>query len=302
MVMRINKVVVAFIMTFVSICAFAKIENTKPVKKIKLKDLSIHQGLFIEWNKLGSIADFKTLAPQSVLLKTPTDDFMQGSGTSTSGNTAFSFLLGFQLLDKQKNSYKSNPYLRLGVSYYSITSITTFATKDERRTVDTLTSAQTGKTIYIDSLTTQILNLNYTTSQLRFDGSLLMKTNLEKRWLVYTGIGLTAGLSLNATTEIYYNKYYGSQTIDAKDGGLLTFDYSYTSNTKSEKFKNRPTLGGSVYIPIGVTFRLGNKRAFWKHTHLYYEFRPGMNITNIPALRTIANTSLHHGLGLRWAL
>jgi hypothetical protein len=44
---------------------------------------------------------------------------------------------------------------------------------------------------------------------------------------------------------------------------------------------------------------LGKKKEFWKRTHLFYELRPGINITSIPELGTITNSSNQHGLGLR---
>jgi hypothetical protein len=282
-----------------SLNGIAQEEKSKPIKKIKLKDIYVQQGLFLDWNKLGSINDFRTLAPQSVLLKAPLDEYMQAYGTHTSGNTAFTFLTGFQLRNSDKSGYKINPYFRIGAMFYSNTSVSCFAVKEDKKTIDTLSSAQTGKTIYVDSLNTKSYNLNYTSSQLRIDASMLIRSNPEKRWSVYTGIGITAGLSMLAKTEIYYNEYKGTQTVDGSDGGILSYDYSFTENTKTEKFKNKPSLGGAVYLPLGISFRLGNKRAFWKRTNIYYEFKPGMNITHIPNLKTQATACLLHGIGLR---
>jgi len=50
---------------------------------------------------------------------------------------------------------------------------------------------------------------------------------------------------------------------------------------------------------LGIDFRIGKKREFWKRTHLFYELRPGINVTSIPELRPITNASVQHGIGLR---
>jgi hypothetical protein len=300
--MKSAKKVVSMLLILTSLTGIAQEEKSKSVKRIKVTDFSLQQGLFLDWNQLGSINDFRALAPQSVLLKAPLDDYMQASGTQTSGNTAFTFLTGFQWRHRDKSSYKTNPTFRIGASYFSSTSMTCFAVKEDKKTIDTLSSAQSGKTIYIDSLYTTSLNLSHRSSQVRIDASMLIKTNPEKRWCAYTGIGITAGVAILAKTEIFYNEYKGSQTVDASDGGILSYDYSYTANTKTEQFKNKPSLVGSVYLPLGLSFRLGNKRAFWKRTNLYYEFRPGWNITNIPNLKTQTTASLLHGLGIKFSM
>ena len=66
-----------------------------------------------------------------------------------------------------------------------------------------------------------------------------------------------------------------------------------------------------VYFYDGKTFKnftekdgLANnavrkEKRILKRTLLFYELRPGINITSIPELRTVTNSSIQHGLGLR---
>jgi hypothetical protein len=297
--MKTTSIYLAIILQMVSYSVFGQEDLPKSTKKISIKDVYIQTGTFSENNTNGTLSDFKMLAPQSVLLQKNLTDFYQSSGFSTSTNNMFSIMLGLQFSDKQKSAYKANPLLRLGISYFSVTSITSAFYKEERFPYDTLTSSQTGQVIYIDSIISKSYSMNYSSEQLRLDASLIFRTNPEARWSLFAGIGVNAGLSINANTDIYFNRYESSDTRFINGNASSPYGYSNTDNSKTEKFKNKSNFGLSTYIPMGVDFRIGKKKEFWKRMHLFYELRPGINITSIPELRTITNSSIQHGIGLR---
>lgn len=297
--MKTTNILSAIIFLTISFSAFGQEQQPKTIKKISIHDIYIQTGFFLERNTNGTLADFKTLAPQSVLLNNNMTDFSQSGGISMTGNTIFSVMLGLQFSDKQKTIYKANPLLRLGFSYCSGTTLTGGSYKQDRKPYDTLTSTQTGQTVYIDSVTSKNYSMNYSSEQLRFDGSLIFRTNSEARWSLFTGIGITAGLSIEANTHIYYSNYSRTETRNANGNTSSSYGYSSSNDNKTEKYRNKTNFGASTYIPMGIDFRIGKKREFWKRTHLFYELRPGINITSIPELRTITNASIQHGLGLR---
>lgn len=302
--MKTSNLLSAVILVTVSFSVFGQEQQPKTLKRIIIHDLYIQAGLFSERNTNGALTDFKTLAPQSVLLNNNLTDYSQSGGFSLTSNTTFSAMLGLQFSDKQKTAYKTNPLLRLGISYFSGTSLTVSLYKVDRKTYDTLRSAQTGQTVYLDSVTTKSYGMNYSSEQLRFDGSLIFRTNPEARWSLFAGIGITAGLSINAYTDIYYSKFDRIETRypngnNSSSYYFSSYYYSGTDNHKTEKYRNKNNFGLSTYIPMGIDFRIGKKREFWKRTHLFYELRPGINITSIPELRTITNASIQHGFGLR---
>jgi len=264
------------------------------IKKINIQNVYIQTGgMFFHHNSYGSLADFKTLAPQSIMLK---NDFSEYSYyfDPTTPVGMFSVMLGIKFSDKQKSSYKANPQLRLGFTYYSGLGFTGNSEKSTYYPFDTLTSAQTGQTIITDSVKTSCYYMDYTSDQLRFDGSLIYSTNQKSRVSLYAGIGVTAGFAINANTNIYY-----TERIYVEDYG---FNYPYSNELNShqtESFINKKGFGFSAYIPLGIDFRLGKKREFWKRLHLNYEIRPGINMVNIPELRTIADANISHEIGLR---
>lgn len=141
--------------------------------------------------------------------------------------------------------------------------------------------------------------MNYTSEQLRFDGSLIFRTDAQARWSLYTSIGITAGMSINAQTDIFYDKMERTEMNYPNGNNYSSYSYSGSYNYETEKYRNKNNFGLSTYIPMGIDFRIGKKREFWKWTHLFYELRPGINMTSIPELRTITNASIQHGLGLK---
>jgi hypothetical protein len=275
-------------------------EQSKKIKIIRIHDIYISTGFCSEHNTNGSLTDFRTLAPQSGYLKNNFTDYSQPGGSNWTTNNMYSVMLGIQFGDKEKTSYKANPLLRLGVSYYSGAILSNHLSMTSSKPYDTLTYSQTGQTVYLDSVSTRQYGMDYTSEQLRFDGSLIFRTNPDARWSLYAGIGITAGLSFNANTYIYYDDFNKTETR-SPNGSYTSSQYDFTvlNNNKVEGYRNKNNFGFSTYIPMGIDFRIGKKSGFWKRTHLFYELRSGINLTSIPELRTIAKASVQNTFGLR---
>jgi hypothetical protein len=297
--MKTSNIISVVISLTVCFSVFGQENPPTTLKRISVKGFYVQSGFFIEQNTNATLTDFKTLAPQSILLNKNMTDFSQSYGFSVTGNSMFSVLLGLQFSDKQKTTYKKNPLVRLGISYFSGTTLTGGSYKSMRKPFDTLTSAQSGQITFIDSVTSKSYNMNYSSKQLRFDGSVIFRTRPEARWSLFTGIGITAGISFNATTNIDYSTFVGTETRNSNNNAFSSYNYSNSGDSKTEIFRNKNSIGASTYIPLGIDFRIGRKSEFWKQAHLFYELRPSINVTSIPELRTITNAGLQHGLGLR---
>ena len=279
--------------------AMGQVQPSAEIKRAIIGDFYIQTGMYLERNANGTLADFQALAPQSVLLANDFTDYSTSNGFSITGNTLFSVMVGLQFSDKQRTYYKENPVVRLGFSYFTGNTLTSGVFRETQVPFDTLTSASTGQTLYVDSVTIENYNMNYSSEQLRFDGSFIYLTNPAARWSMFTGAGITAGLAITTYTDIYYSKYGRTDTRYANETQSSSFSYSNFISSKSESFQNRTTFGASAYVPLGIDFRIGKDKEFWKRTHLFYEIRPGINFTAIPELHTVANVSLQSGFGLR---
>lgn len=282
--------------------ALIKAQEQAPVKikRMAIHDFYVQPGMVLQGNANANLADFQKMAPQSSILKTDLSGYTKSGGFGFDADAMLTVLMGIQFSDKQRTAYKKNPLLRLGISYLSGGIINGYFNQNMTKPYDTLTSSQNGQVLYRDSIINRSVSMNYRSQQIRLDASFIFRTNPEARWSLYAGIGLTAGVSLNASTNISYNS---SNTIsndnNNNNGGFFGNYYSGSSNYRTESYKNATNIGASVYIPMGVDFRLGRKREFWKRTHLFYEARPSINMSSIPELGTMLNATVQQGIGLR---
>jgi hypothetical protein len=277
-------------------------QTSKKISRIHVHDIQFQIGVLVQGNSDGSLNDFKSLAPKSVLWNEDLSTFLQPNKYGPPATGSFSALLGFQFSDKNKKVYKTNPLLRLGINYSYGNNLKSSLTYQSNKTIDTLVSSQTGQTIYRDSVTSKEYTLNYSVEQIRFDASVIFSTNFKTRCSLFAGIGFSAGASMNTKTKIGYDHY--EYTYFRYANGLAANLYGNyrgrnSSDIKTETFKNKNTFAGSVYLPLGIDIRLGRKRDFWKMIHFYYELRPGINFTPIPELRNTTNVHIQNSLGLK---
>lgn len=270
--------------------------QNKNIKKRKLKvvDAAIAPGMTFHISPLGSFSDFQQINPKSVLLSENMDGYTISNGFMASAGPTFNANLGFNIANNAKTEYKSNTQLRIGITFSEI-SMSNNLSKTDRKRFDTLTSSQTGQMVFSDSVTYSSYTMNYKTQQLRIDVSIIYRTNPAARWSVFGGIGIEAGESIMAYTDINYSEYSTVTPANSTSGT------SYSSNTpyRSEQIINKNTYGYAAYLPMGLDFRIGNKREFFKQLHVFYEARPFVNYTYIPELGSINSVGIKSALGLR---
>lgn len=270
-------------------------DNTKK-RKLKVVDAAFQVGMSLHESPVVSYLDFQKLNPESVLLDANFDGYTSSSGFTGFVSPAFSANLGINFLDKEKTDYKSNTQLRIGISFSELNLSSTLH-KSESNRFDTLTSSQTGQVVYSDSVKDSYYNMNYKSQQLRIDVSIIYRTDPAARWSLYGGLGIEAGQSVMAYSNITYSE--SSKTETQSNSGIYSNYSNYSSTYTTERLNNKNSYGYAAYIPMGIDFRVGNKRAFFKQLHFYYEARPFINYTNIPELGNTSSVGLKSGLGIR---
>ena len=77
----------------------------------------------------------------------------------------------------------------------------------------------------------------------------------------------------------------------------------YTTTEQGENiveyFQNKMNFSTAIFIPMGVDFRMGKNREFWKRLHLYYEMKPSITYTAIPELKRITTVNLINSFGIK---
>jgi hypothetical protein len=279
----------SFTLLFLVVAAFCHAQ-------VSIHDAYIMLGSFGEGNVTSSLADFKKLAPGSSLLNNDWTGFHQvANAYDDTYNMKFSALIALNFFNKEKTSLRTNPLLRVGVTYRTGSYLNCYFEKETHVPYDTLTSSQSGQSTYIDSITRIYYDMNYIADQVRLEGSLIYRTNPQARWTLYGGVGAGIGYIINSRTEIHHGVGRYAKSIN-NESYYLGFDGDIS---ETETIRNRRSALCLLYLPFGFDVRLGNKREFWKQLHLFYELSPGLLITSVPELRMLVNSDFEFGFGLR---
>ncbi len=246
--------------------------------------------------------DFKVLAPNSILLKNTQQSNSFTSFDVSSGGGG-EIQLGFSPRNKDKTGYKKNTTCRLGASYGTSSLINYYTHNSTHKIYDTLKSSTPANTMYLDSVRTINTGANYTSNELRISISSIFRTNADARWSLFAGVGVNCGISLSATTTTYAYSSLTKELVDVIGNHYEVSRQGIDNNSVvRESFKNKTNFSFASYIPMGIDFRMGKKREFWKHAHLFYEMRPTLNTTLIPELAPIVNFGAQQGVGFRYSI
>jgi hypothetical protein len=274
-------------------------EKNQP--KIRISELGIYQGMYSGYYTDASLTDFLRLAPGSEYLNQDFTGFTKSSYSyeSITDNT-FTVNLGLQFYDSEKQSYKSNPQLNVGVTFMGATILNASYFREEKVRFDTLSSLNSAYVVYMDSTRYQTYKMEYLFQQIGINASLIYRTQPNARWSLYSGAGVSALTSLMSATHIFYYSHE-----------LITYSFPNTSNYYStqsfpenyENFNeihtNKTNLSAFAYIPLGVDFRIAKKNEFWSKMHLVMEMQPGLALDYIPELGAHFYGTFRGNFGLR---
>ncbi len=279
--------------------------NVIAQKSISLSEFSVQNGFTSSMgneNPLG-LADFNLLAPNSEILNQDFEGFDQYNSFifNRRGNNSNSGLyVGLRLNNFNKNNFLRAPVLRLGINHevFSVTGTSLY--NDIRIPYDTLTSSQTGNVTYVDSLLSTTVNMNYFSNKLAFDAAMIFQTTDAYRFSFHAGIGVNAGLSYNNRTEIVQSKDNSTVSYENNNGSnYFSSYYGGFGSYQTETITNKSGFFFSAYVPLGIDFRLGKNREFWKHINLFVETRPSINFQSIPEVRTQTSVRFSGNLGFK---
>jgi hypothetical protein len=260
---------------------------TKTDKKCSFHiiEVQLQNGFQLNPMPRTSLLDFQSLAPNSILLGTDFSSYSLVNRPATGGS--------FHALSVGLKFKKSNPTLRLGVSYLTNNNLNMAYEKVIKYAYDTLTSTQTGTQTVLTHDTLYRYSMTNLSKQLRLDAALIFRTNESARWSLYAGVGASLGYTIESTTRIDFSVIHLND--QSNDDGM---QHQVTKQTTI--FENKNYLTSTIYAPLGIDFRIGKKREFWKHLHLTYELKPSINFVAIPEIKTFTTVGLISTGGLRY--
>jgi hypothetical protein len=266
--------------------------------QIKLTQVHLSSGAYRQFGFTPSnITDFAPLAPgSSILLK----DFSNYEGEMGYYNFIYPFNMGmqnnssFQSLQVGLSLPKCQGTLRLGISNFSNQLMSAYGSYYESHVVDTLISSQNGSMTFVDSTISRNVFGNYNNQQIRIDAAYVWEMNAGERWAFSAGAGLSFGLSYQSKTSLHYTEYTNSYQ------GYGSYAGNQITTHESETYKNPMNWGANIYVPLGINFRLGTKRAFWKPWMIYSELRPQLSFNSIPNAGVKFSPGIGSASGIRY--
>jgi hypothetical protein len=248
-----------------------------------ITEVQLQNGFQLNPMPRTNLLDFQALAPNSAFLATDFSSFSLVNRQATVGS--------FQALSVGIKFKKSNPTLRLGIAYLMNNNLNMAYEKVIKYAYDTLTSSQTGAQTVLTHDTLYRYSMTNLSKQLRLDAALIFRTNESARWSLYAGVGASLGYTIESTTRIDYT----IENVDRPKDKENTI-----ASSQLEIFENKNYLTSSIYAPLGIDFRIGKKREFWKHLHLTYELKPSINFVAIPEIKTVTVVGMVSTGGLRY--
>lgn len=251
-----------------------------------------------------SLSELRTFFPESSLLRDTTIGFLNNYFSPATDYASFSFSAGIF----GRNPSWLNPAhalnWRLGIHHNSLSRMEYSSYLYDRvYRIDTLFDANGNPEKFVDSTVYKSTSVVFNSSRLAAEGMMLIRFNELKRWSVYVGLGLNAGITYN--NEMVLNGYEDFARIIFDPVTQMTSSLpSPGSNgvrAKDEVYRLKSSFSVMGFIPFGIDFR------FSRHNpdglvHLFAEGRVGLAYFNYPRLKSLAGSFIDAGMGIRLML
>lgn len=296
--------IIPVIFTLISASLVYGQERFKAPIKLKISGFEIGRtGYFggdqsIDWQNASKIALNNNFA----------DLGLAGHSVSYSGNafrnSGATFAGTFNLVRSDGSKMWGNPALRIGFSYHTGYYDFSFYSKNDVFSHDSVAYTLQGNTTYltVDSVYANSHRFGIRYDRFRINGGLLWRTNQEKKWSFYGGVGFGLGVSLNTTvahseqTQNVFKFRNSENNLSYWTNELLP--ESTISNINSV-FRGKNILDMTISVPLGLDLRLGNQCGFLRHVHWFGEVAPVFTITKYSRLAAFYNIGYSGTTGIR---
>ncbi len=244
-----------------------------------------------------------TLARGSVLVpkyfnKAENRDY---SSLDLQNNVNLSFGVG--LKSKKTGEIRANQAMNVGLQLTSLNNSLYSTFSSETIGTDTFknNNGSGNQSIYTDTVKNKNFSSQFEAQILSLDVNYLFKSNTDRRFSFYTGIGFIAGLSLNSQVSSRYSEFTSVETRSNNNQnssyGYSRSRFSDTDVYESEVIGSTNMWYTSAYVPIGLTYRLGKTNQFWNKLTLGLDVRVGVNTLVYRDIeKSVLNASSKSGL------
>ena len=292
--MRLNSVLILISLVILSFVCDAQV-------RMRISEVNYSSQFTALHDTRAKLVDFMTLASSSLMLQNDFSDYSYTNFYSSSNFYSISnFKLGLEFYGDNTGKFLEGTKLYFGVFRNRSSFMSGRMMNSQRMRSDTLISVGTGTIYFTDTVIEREYNMDYYFEQIGISLSALYFLKPEKRWSFYGGFDFKVGFSIKSITDIIFSEDIKLQTRNAATNFYFAGS-SLNSYSENENIDNEPNRIIFAGLPLGINFRIGKNRDFWKQFHLYYEFKPCLSAIIIPELnRTYTNTFVFSGMGIRY--
>lgn len=247
----------------------------------KFTEASVFTGIGVQMSQMFTEKDLAEWSENDPWITQDFTGYSQFGGLNSTSSSQFSANLGF------RKTGIHNPSFRVGISYKRLNSQVFGRYQEWSGPYDTLVSSQTGQQYYIDTVRIRSVSAYWGADVLALDGAYILQTDLTRRWSFYGGIGLQAGILFNQELQLARMETF-SETGITHEMDVELEQRNYRMNTG---------FSSTVYLPLGIDFRIGKKRPLWQQVHLVYELRPSLSFQTMSSVSVVSpGVTQHFGL------
>ena len=262
-------------------------QETKKVKLFNLKEFNISTNTILfqklpdlspsQMSDIVGLPSFFEANKLTGFQKSERDKWVENSDYC---NT---FLVGFQIKE-------SKNYLRLGLNFSSSINLDAFYYKD----------LDNSSINYQSSYLRETYQLSNHSKKIATELSINHNFNLFKKIESYVGLGLSGGVALS-NSGIIDHYYYSDGYNLVNPNNTITLEYS-NSTMSGALTKNQNRINGSVFIPVGLSMKLSQKKQLLNQISVFTEVRPAYSILTFSNLRSQTYFQIQYGLGIRFSV
>ncbi len=193
------------------------------------------------------------------------------------------FLVSFQIKE-------SKNYLRLGLNFSSSINLEALYYKDlDNTTIN-----------YQSSYLLETYQLSNDSKKIATELSFVHNFNLLKKLESYVGLGLSGGFAVSNSGVIYHTYYSDGYNL-VNPNNTIPLEFS-NSTMSGAVLKNKNTLNGSIFIPVGLSLKLSQNKQLLNQISVFTEVRPTYSILTFSDLRSQTYFQIQYGLGIRFSV
>jgi hypothetical protein len=239
-----------------------------------------------------SLNEIRESAPGSELLSSDLSDHNMDWAQTGQGAFAFHAQTGITL--REDRARGTSTKFRAGVGFAQFFSPTITLRRSNYFPYDTLISSGTGEYTYLDSVSTSRYHIDHSHQRIGVDLAMLFVKDFPGHWMLYGGVGATAGITLGGVTEIEHvteNYVEGTWQENYHDGVRYKVD--------QERIRTDGSFFVNAHLPLGVGYRLAKRHPFWRSLLLTMEMQPALTIGGVPTNAEHVRAGFNFLFGLR---